>query len=149
MSNFHDQMDKGKLPNEAMTAPTDAELANPLLPPDPDVYLRILADCLEQDGDGDWGNDPNTVRAIADRLTALSEEVERLREAAKWEPVEAENRRLREALGIYAAEKNWHCTEFGEYHEHGEACCKDGWWVIGGNGFDIARTALQENTDGK
>lgn len=67
--------------------------------------------------------------AAADRLTALSKEVERLREALK----------------VYADEKNWHCTEFGEYHEHGEKCCKDGWWTRSEHGYDVAREAIKDH----
>lgn len=102
--------------------------------------------------------------AAADRLTALSAEVERLKD---WEAFAAtelqtakmateqrtqqlmaakkEVERLREALKVYADEKNWHCTEFGEYHEHGEKCCKDGWWTRSEHGYDVAREALKEN----
>jgi hypothetical protein len=42
--------------------------------------------------------------------------------------LEAERNALRACLEIYADPMNWCCTEFGEYHEHGDTCCKDGWW---------------------
>ena len=55
----------------------------------------------------------------------------------------AEIERLREALAIYADPKNWQCTEFGEYHEHGEKCCLDGWWVRSdAHGYELAQKAL-------
>lgn len=102
----------------------------------------------------------------AQRLTELTEENRKLKD---WEAFAAtelqtakiateqrvqqlmasrkEIERLREALKVYADEKNWHCTEFGEYHEHGEKCCKDGWWTRSENGYDIAREALKETND--
>lgn len=100
-------------------------------------------------------------RLAADRLAELKELNElweaqtntanALVDAVKRERDEAlqENERLRGALEVYADEKNWHCTEFGEYHEHSEKCCKDGWWTLDENGYRIAREALKEPNDGK
>lgn len=100
-----------------MSTPTDAELID---------NLKELAELAALDG---AGLRAQIEREAADRLAALSAEVERLREALK----------------VYADEKNWHCTEFGEYHEHGEKCCKDGWWTRSEHGYDVAREAIKEN----
>lgn len=135
-----------------MSTPTDAELID---------NLKELAELAALDG---AGLRAQIEREAADRLTALSAEVERLKD---WEAFAAtelqtakmateqrtqqlmaakkEVERLREALKVYADEKNWHCTEFGEYHEHGEKCCKDGWWTRSEHGYDVAREAIKEN----
>jgi len=60
--------------------------------------------------------------------------------------LEAENQRQRAALEQYADAKNWHCTNGNEYHECSERCDKDGWWTLGGHGYDIAREALKEKS---
>lgn len=135
-----------------MSTPTDAELID---------NLKELAELAALDG---AGLRAQIEREAADRLAALSAEVERLKD---WEAFAAtelqtakmateqrtqqlmaakkEVERLREALKVYADEKNWHCTEFGEYHEHGEKCCKDGWWTRSEHGYDVAREAIKEN----
>lgn len=148
-----------------MTTPTDAELTETLL---------SIADVMSKPGYGSVFfvniEAERTIRAAADRLASLTAELEEVasdrdrlegmcEEAAeKLDRVSSENAemhtelerlnlwiiRLREAMGKYADAMNWHCTEFGEYHEHGEKCCKDGWWTRSENGYDIAREALKE-----
>lgn len=136
-----------------MTTPTDAELSARLA----EISAYLFPVYLDR-------GDNNVIKQAADRLTALSAEVERLKDWEAFAATElqtakmaAEQRtqqlmaakkeveRLREALKVYADEKNWHCTEFGEYHEHGEKCCKDGWWTRSEHGYDVAREAIKEN----
>lgn len=64
---------------------------------------------------------------MKDMILIIQSEVEKLKQ---------ENARLREALEIYADEKNWDCVDFETIYRERFSCEKDG--------FDIAKKALEE-----
>lgn len=67
----------------------------------------------------------------------------RVTEIPKVRALLAERERFKLALDIYADPANWNCTEFGEYHEHSDKCCNDGWWNRSDkHGYSVAQSAI-------
>lgn len=79
-------------------------------------------------------------REIVEANEAVIAERDNLRQQlAASQAREAE---LRKCVELYADVKNWECTDWGEYHEHNEECCLDGWWVRNGSGCEPAQACL-------